>query len=82
VPLVSLWGPGRPDFYAPRCPHHRVIYCDYPCSPCLYMFTTFQGMWCNHEGWCMEAIEPPVVLEAVEAILAQTSTPASAPREP
>ena len=69
TPLVSLWGPGRPGFYAPHVPNHRIVYSDYPCSPCLYMFTTFEGMWCGHEGWCMRAIEPQTVLDEVETVL-------------
>lgn len=69
TPLISLWGPGRPDFYAPRSPQHRVLYGDFPCSPCLYMFTTFEGMWCHHEGWCMREILPPDVLAAAEELL-------------
>ncbi|MBN1492372.1 MAG: hypothetical protein JXA69_20840 [Phycisphaerae bacterium] len=35
VPVVSLWGPGRPGLYAPRGEQHRAVYADYPCSPCL-----------------------------------------------
>lgn len=81
APLVSLWGPGRPDFYAPHVARHEVIYEQYPCSPCLYMFTTFEGMWCHHEGWCMQAIQPATVLAAVERLLtggAATPGPAAA----
>ncbi|MEO5878817.1 MAG: glycosyltransferase family 9 protein, partial [Candidatus Eisenbacteria bacterium] len=71
VPLVSLWGPARPDFYAPRVGNHEVIYENFACSPCLfYMFTTFEGMWCHHEGWCMQAIQPQRVLAAAEKLLA------------
>jgi ADP-heptose:LPS heptosyltransferase len=69
VAMVSLWGPGRPAFYAPQHSNHHVIYSDYDCSPCLYMFTTFEAMWCRHEAWCMQAIAVPTVLEAVESIL-------------
>jgi ADP-heptose:LPS heptosyltransferase len=69
VPLLSLWGPGRPGFYAPRSADHHAIYNDFPCSPCLYMFTTFEGMWCNHEGWCMLTITPDAVLAAAEPLL-------------
>jgi hypothetical protein len=36
------------------------------------MFTTFEGMWCNHEAWCMQVIEHQAVLEAVEGMLAET----------
>jgi hypothetical protein len=68
---VSLWGPARPDFYAPRVNGMEIIYENYPCSPCLfYMFTTFEGMWCRHEGWCMQAIQPARVLAATERVLA------------
>ncbi|HEY3244320.1 MAG TPA: glycosyltransferase family 9 protein [Phycisphaerae bacterium] len=70
VPLVSLWGPARPEFYAPRVVNHRVLYERYPCSPCVNMFTTFAGMWCHHEGWCMQAITPEAVLEAAKEMLA------------
>lgn len=43
VPMVSLWGPARPGFIAAHSPRHRILYADYPCSPCLLMFTTFEG---------------------------------------
>jgi ADP-heptose:LPS heptosyltransferase len=75
APLVSLWGPGRPEFYAPRVARHEIIYESYPCSPCLYMFTTFEGMWCGHEGWCMQAIATAKVLAAVERTLGGASAP-------
>jgi ADP-heptose:LPS heptosyltransferase len=78
TPLVSLWGPGRPDFYAPQVARHEVIYEHYPCSPCLYMFTTFEGMWCRHEGWCMQAIQSGTVLAAVERLLAAGAAPGAA----
>ena len=73
--MVSLWGPGRPEFYAPRTDHHRALYRDYPCSPCLYMFTTFEGMWCNHEGWCMLEIQAQAVVDAAEELLTQVDRP-------
>lgn len=69
IPTVSLWGPGRPHFYGPQVSTDRSLYADYPCSPCLYMFTTFEGMWCDHEGWCMQALKPMYVLDAVEEML-------------
>ncbi len=81
VPLVSLWGPARPDFYAPRVPNHEAIYENFACSPCLfYMFTTFEGMWCRHEGWCMQAIPSSKVLIAAESLLARDASRASAER--
>ena len=80
--MVSLWGPSQPTFYSPRAPGNRVIHEDYPCSPCVCMFTTFEGMWCDHEGWCMQAIRPQTVLEAVEAMLAEAKNTARAAAEP
>ncbi len=70
IPMVSLWGPGRPSFYEPNVKNNYSIYKNYPCSPCLFMFTTFEGMWCDHQGWCMQAIELQEVLDAVENMLA------------
>ncbi|HTM58468.1 MAG TPA: glycosyltransferase family 9 protein [Candidatus Udaeobacter sp.] len=70
VPLVTLWGPSRPDSWAPPAKHHEILYENYPCSPCIHMFTTYEGMWCRHEGWCMQAIAGKPVLDAVERVLA------------
>jgi ADP-heptose:LPS heptosyltransferase len=79
VPMVSLWGPGRPAFYAPRQPTHLPIYMDYPCSPCLYMFTTFEAMWCQGAAWCMAAIDVATVLAAVERLLTPPAVGGAAP---
>jgi ADP-heptose:LPS heptosyltransferase len=79
APLVSLWGPGRPEFYAPRVARHEIIYEAYPCSPCLYMFTTFEGVWCRHEGWCMQAIAARKVMTAIEKLI---GAPAGDPAAP
>ncbi len=73
APIVSIWGPSRPDFYAPRGENVRIVYQHYPCSPCVGMFTTFEGMWCRHEAWCMDEIAPDVVLAEVEDMLNETS---------
>ena len=81
VPTLSLWGPGRPAFYAPRVASCRTVYADYPCSPCLYMFTTFEGMWCGGDAWCMRAIKVQTVLEAVNTMLSQSAAHRSPPGE-
>jgi len=78
VPLVTLWGPSRPDSWAPQAARHEILYENYPCSPCIHMFTTYEGMWCRHEGWCMQAIAPARVLAAIERLLAPAG--ADAPR--
>ncbi len=83
TPLVSLWGPSRPESWAPRGERHEMLYDEYPCSPCIHMFTTYEGMWCHHEGWCMQAIAPAPVFAAVERVLAmgprERVTPVVAP---
>ncbi len=73
VGTVSIWGPTRPGFFAPQSDGHTFIWKNYPCSPCVGMFTTFEGMWCNHEGWCMQDIAPDAVIEAVESALRRAS---------
>jgi len=72
TPQVSIWGPTRPAFFSPRVDNNRIIYKDYTCSPCVNMFTTFEGMWCNHEAWCMQVVHVGDVLQAVEEMLAKT----------
>jgi ADP-heptose:LPS heptosyltransferase len=74
APIVSLWGPGRPDFYRPRVERFRALFADYPCSPCLYMFTSFEGMWCGHQGWCMLEIQPQEALAAATAMLDESAS--------
>ena len=69
TPIVSLWGPARPGFIAPKARNLRALYADYRCSPCVNMFTSFEGMWCNHEAWCMLEIQPQDVFDATAAML-------------
>lgn len=69
APMVTLWGPARPGFIAPQVENLRVLYANYRCSPCVNMFTSFEGMWCRHEGWCMLEIPVQDVLKAVNEML-------------
>jgi ADP-heptose:LPS heptosyltransferase len=69
VATISLWGPGRPAFYGPRNGHHSTFYKRLPCSPCLYVFTSEAGKWCNHRADCMRAIEVDEVWTTVQAYL-------------
>lgn len=61
----------------------RGIYKNYRCSPCVNIFTSFEGMWCNHEGWCMKVIETEEVLQAVNGMLteAEVRRPAAAEKD-
>jgi hypothetical protein len=45
----------------------------------MHMFTSYEGMWCRHEGWCMQAIAQAKVLAAVERMLADGDLSAHAP---
>jgi hypothetical protein len=38
------------------------------------MFTSFEGMWCRHEGWCMLEIQARDVLKAVDEMLAEAAS--------
>lgn len=78
VATISLWGPGRPNFYGPPHGSHVTFYKRLPCSPCLYVFTSEAGKWCNHRGDCMPAIEVDEVWGAVRAYL--DSPPQARPR--
>lgn len=79
--IVSIWGPTRPAFYAPAATAHQAVFADYRCSPCVGMFTTFEGMWCGRAAWCMRMIEPPAVIQAVETMLASRPARPTAPAE-
>lgn len=60
TPVIALFGPGKPNRYAPYGPTgcHIVIHHPIDCSPC----TDFH---CAHRR-CMKAIHPEEVLSAVE----------------
>lgn len=67
---ISLWGVTRPSFYGPIVGNHSTFYDQLPCSPCLNMFTSEVGQWCDHRADCMRRIETASVLETVDAYLA------------
>jgi ADP-heptose:LPS heptosyltransferase len=73
TPVVSIWGPARPGFIAPRVEGLRALYADYRCSPCVNMFTSTEGKWCDHEGWCMLEIQPQEALDAASAMLDESA---------
>ena len=77
---ISLWGVGRPSFYGPRTGDHSTLYRQLPCSPCLYMFTSQVGQWCNHRADCMQAIGVDEVWQTVKAYIANPREARSAIR--
>jgi ADP-heptose:LPS heptosyltransferase len=71
VDTISVWGATKPGFYGPQAAvgTHRMLYRNFPCSPCVNMFTTQAGQWCGHRADCMHAITVDDVWEAVEGLL-------------
>lgn len=69
--VVSIFGPGEPEYFGPSDPRDRVVIeTPMPCRPCLdrCLFA---------EPYCMTRIEPERVMEAVRASLAAgASSPA------
>ncbi len=62
---ISLWGPGSIDLYGPFGKEKEiqdVIYKRYHCSPCLYIYRTNAGYFCNDKAPCMEDIRPEEVM--------------------
>jgi len=71
VPLVSIWGAGDPALYGPYGQgqgRQRVIYRSWPCSPCLYIYRTDAGYFCNGSTQCLENIHQEEVVRAVEEL--------------
>lgn len=68
VKTISLWGPGSIDMYGPfgrEKELHDVIYKRYLCSPCLYVYRTNAGFFCEGKAPCMEEIRPIEVMDLV-----------------
>ncbi len=64
VPVVALFGGTDPSWSGPLGNQHRVIYKDFPCSPCVLTPRNKPGQ-CGSGRDCLEAIEVDEVLEAV-----------------
>lgn len=64
TPVVALFGPGKPDRYAPYGPEgfHIVLRHETECSPCTNFACATRG--------CMRKIQPEEVLDAVRGRLA------------
>lgn len=72
VPMVSIWGAGSPGLYG----HYgkptaiqRVIYKRWPCSPCLYIYRTSAGFFCNETAPCLDGISSQEVVLAIEELI-------------
>jgi ADP-heptose:LPS heptosyltransferase len=69
IPTISIWGPGSPDLYGPYQDEknkHRVIYKRWPCSPCMYIYRTDAGYFCNTTTPCLHGIHSQEVAMTVK----------------
>lgn len=69
VTTISIWGPGSPDIYGAygsEKKKHKVIYKRYLCSPCLYIYRTDAGFFCEGAAQCLEEISVEEVRKAVQ----------------
>jgi ADP-heptose:LPS heptosyltransferase len=73
TPTVSIWGPGDPGLYAPRGPKHHTAYLHYPCSPCMYIYRTEPGRYCDFQYPCLEALNEDIVFEALQRAWQESS---------
>lgn len=65
TPSISIWGPGDPRMYGPIGENHSFLYKDYPCSPCMYIYRTDPGKFCDYKFPCMREIEVSELLHEV-----------------
>lgn len=68
VPLVALFGPQSPTKFGPWGKNCRVVYSDFPCSPCRQKFFTECDPSPQGNAQCLEAITVDAVLAAVASV--------------
>ena len=72
TPMVSIWGAGLPELYGhygKPAAWQRVIYKRWACSPCLYIYKTSAGSFCNQTAPCLEGINSAEVVSAIEEVM-------------
>lgn len=69
VLTVSIWGPGSPSYYGVDSDFHRQIYLDYLCSPCIYIYKTTPGYFCDENIDCLTNLKPEMVLPDIIDLL-------------
>ncbi len=68
IPLIALFGPGAPSRFGPWTDQARVIYHNFPCSPCRQKFFLDCTPSARQKPPCVEAISVSQVLSAVHAL--------------
>jgi len=67
IPLVAVFGPGAPDRFGPWTKNARVIYENFPCSPCRQRYFKDCTPSARNKPPCLEAITVRQVLDAVRS---------------
>jgi ADP-heptose:LPS heptosyltransferase len=62
-----IFGPESPQVYRPLGENSRIIYANWPCSPCLSTFNHRNSSCANN--FCLKAIKPEEVYALIEAYL-------------
>jgi len=63
TPSLSIWGPGDPELFGVKDPQHKIIYLDYDCSPCIYLYRTKPALFCGGKIPCLKNIAPSIVIK-------------------
>jgi len=64
VPTISIWGPQTPSLYGAKDKkRHKEFYTDLDCSPCMNIYRTKGGYFCNNDAPCLKGISPQEILE-------------------
>jgi heptosyltransferase-2 len=65
TPVLAIFGYQNKNLWGPLGPRDRVVRRDLPCSPCLPEFQ------CPYSFKCIRKLEPAIVIEALDAMLAE-----------
>ena len=71
LPTVVLFGPETPRLYGPLGDHHKDLYAEFACSPCVSVYNGKKSP-CQ-DNRCLKAIIPDQVLEEVLMLLDENS---------
>ncbi|HTZ11838.1 MAG TPA: glycosyltransferase family 9 protein [Candidatus Margulisiibacteriota bacterium] len=74
TPTISIWGPQTPLLYGAKDKkRHREFYSNMDCSPCMTIYRTKAGFFCNGQANCLKGILPVEVLEYAVSLIKDKS---------